>query len=156
MQEKKVVREEVNVTIKAPELGYEVSLDDLNKKVVNVHLYKGKCSAQDVFELERTIMFRLKIQFVGNLAKYIPIDAAAARETVETIDLDLDLLELFFCKKETSKTVKIKFGPIVDKYLASAVGKHIGTLTMSYEEFTELVVFIRYLSYASFSNDNCV
>lgn len=154
MQNKKDVQyEQVDVKIPVPELGYEITLDDINNKIVKLHLYKGKTSAQDIFELGRVIMFRVKIQFVGDLSKYLPIDAAAARETIETVDLDLDLLEIFFKKKQKTQAVKRMFSSMVDTYMGVSVGHKVGTITMSYKNFSEFVVFIRYLSFASFDNN---
>lgn len=148
MEDKKVNYQSVDVKIKPKPLGYEIKQDDLNNQFVNIHLFKGKVSALDLVERGKTVMFRIKIQFTGNLATYLPIDAAAAKETIETIDLDLELLEVFFKKKETSQAVRAMFSPMVEKYSSFKIGQKLGTIKVTYDIFNEFVVFIRYLSYA--------
>ena len=136
MTERNVVKEQVNLKVKPKPLGYEITLDQLNTQLVTVHLYKGKVSALDTFETGKTIMFRLKIQFKGNLAKYIPIDAAAAKETIETVDIDLEFLEVFFKKTETTQSIRSMFAPLVDKYHGVLIGQRVGAITFSYKKFT--------------------
>lgn len=153
MIEKKVVKQQVDIPIKPKLPGYEISIDDLNKQIVRVHLYKGKISALDLYESGKIIMFNLKIQFTGNLSKYIPIDASAAKETIETVDIDLEFLELFFRKTETQSSIRAMFSPLVNKYHGVLIGQKVGTITLSYAKFTEFVNYIQYLSYAPFIND---
>jgi len=153
MSERNVVRKQVNIPIKPSTPGYEVSIDHLNRQSVKVHLYKGKVSALDLYETGKTLMFRLRIQFMGNLAKHIPIDASAAKETVETVDIDLEFLEVFFRKSETQQAIRTMFAPLVDKYQGVSIGQRVGTITLSYEKFTEFVNYIQYLSYAPFTKE---
>jgi hypothetical protein len=143
----------VDIKIKPKPLGYEVSHDERDSQIVNLHLFKGKVSALDLFESGRTLMFRVKIQFAGNLAKYLPIDAAAAKETIETVDLDIELLEVFFKKKQSAQAVRAMFAPLVDKYPGVQIGQFIGSIRLEYGIFTEFVNFIQYLSYAPMEGD---
>lgn len=133
-------------------MGYNVTIDELNKRTVEIFLYKGKMSAIDSVTLERTIMLRVKIKFKGDLAKFVPIDASAAKETVETIDIDLGLLEIFFKRKEKSQKVQHMFSPIVDKHMGAKIGEHVGTIAVNYRVFTELVTFLEYLAYQPFKD----
>jgi len=118
-------REQVNLKIAPPpkDIGYEITHDDRQSQIVELYFYKGKVSALDLFETGRTLMFRVKIKFTGNLAKYIPIDAVAAKETIETVDIDLELLEVFFKRKQSAQSTRIMFAPLVDKYPSLAIGQ---------------------------------
>jgi len=155
MEERQVQRKKVDIKVKPqPKTpGFEIKQDTFDREYVILHLYKGKVSALDLYEKGKTIMFRVRIQFTGDLAKYLPIDASAAKETVETIDLDLELMEVFFKKKESSQAVRNMFSPMVEKYPVSKVGQELGTVKINYAIFTEFVAFIQYLSYAPFSGD---
>lgn len=151
--ERQVQKKTINLSVKAKDPGYEITQDHLDNQLVILHFYKGKISALDLYESGRTLMFRLKIQFTGNLAKYIPIDAVAAKETIETIDLDLELLEIFFKKRETSQAVRSMFSPMVDKYQGVKIGERVGDIKLPYGVFTEFVNFIQHLAYAPFGKE---
>ena len=150
-----ITKKQVNIKIKPPpkDPGFEITHDHRENQLVLLHLYKGKVSALDLYESGKTIMFRLKIQFVGNLAKYIPIDAVTAKETIETVDIDLELLEVFFKKRESAQSIRAMFSPLVDKYPGVNIGQLVGTLKVNYGIFTEFVNFIQFLSYEPFRKD---
>jgi hypothetical protein len=145
------------IDIKLPSesgVGYRIELDKLNNKKVNIRFFKGiSYGRQEMFELERLIMLRVKIQFLGDLSKYIPIDGLAAKESIQSIDIDLDLIEVFFNRKLKKQQVQKLLSPIVDRYLGSNVGQYLSTIQMTYGEFTELVSFLQYLSYEPFKNE---
>jgi len=150
------VKHEV-IDIKLPSesgVGYRIELDKLNNKKVNIRFFKGiSYGRQEMFELERLIMLRVKIQFLGDLSKYISIDGLAAKESIQSIDIDLDLIEVFFNRKLKKQQVQKLLSPIVDRYLGSNVGQYLSTIQMTYGEFTELVSFLQYLSYEPFKNE---
>lgn len=147
----KVTKETIDIKIPASAgVGYHIELDSISNKKVNLRFFKGVSHAErEMFELERLIMIRIRVQFVGDLHKFVPIDTLAAREVIQSVDIDLSLLEIFFNKKQKGRETTRLMSPIVQNYLGNITGQYLGTIQMTYGEFTDLVNFLQYLSHGT-------
>jgi|GEM_PF-3747040 len=151
-----VVKEKVDVKIPEGNVGIKIEEDKLNRKLVSIRLYKGTSHAnREALETKKLIMLKVRIVFEGNLKKYIPIDSLVAKEIVESMDIDLEIIEVWLNKKLPSRQNIVKvMSPIVDKYYGSDVGNYLGSLRMYYGDFIDFVNFIRYLAYEPIKNEN--
>jgi hypothetical protein len=117
------------------------------KESVIMNLYKGQSYLEPSKLISQPVMFRVRVQFVGDLAKYLPVDSAAAKEVIETVDIHYELMEYFFSRRSTRSEVKAKLHPLVDQYFAKNIGDRVGTIEMGHSDFAEFVSFMRYLCY---------
>lgn len=145
-------------TVKIPtekQKGYQVSHDKLNGKLVKIYFYKGfALGAVDWMMSGKLIMVRLRIRFMGDLSKYIPVDALVSKNMVEEVDIDFSLIEHFFGLKMDKYNVQKLLSPLYERCKFKNIGENIGTITVDYETFTKLVTFLQYLSFETFKKED--
>jgi len=147
---REVQKEYVNIKIPANSLrqpGY--ALEQKPKPTrIKLFIYKGNSiSRQEHILLNRLIMVRLKIKFIGNLKAYVPMDSLITREVIQSADVDFNLIDMFFRRKHNKWRCLKLLGPIREKYFGVQVGEYIGTVFMDFDEFRQFTDFIRYLLY---------
>jgi len=98
-------------------------------------------------------MFRLKLKMEGKLADYMPIPYMVVKDTIESVDLDFTLLDMFFRRKRTKWKVLKLLGPIREKYFGVNIGDYIGTVFMNYHEFLDFTNYISFLSHEPIKNE---
>lgn len=135
--------------------GYTIDIDSLNRKKVKIYFYKGT-SLADVENIitGKLLMVRVKIQFVGDLSKYIPIDGLVSRNIVEGVDIDFYLIEHFFLLKMEKYHVTRLLTPLWEMCKYKKIGEFIGSITIDYEKFTSLVTYLQYLSFETFRRED--
>jgi len=124
------------------------------KEKVLVDLYKGKTRLDPDQRVNNPVMFRIGVRFAGDLSKYLPVDVLAAKEVIETIDLNYEILEFFFCRKVDTAKVRRLLYPFIDLYYAKQVGEKLGTIELGHSEFAEFVSFLRFLCYEPFKSED--
>jgi len=158
--EVQVQKEYLNLTVPIDSLtktkdslpGYELE----SKAKVKLFFYKGNSiSHQEYYVLDRLLMFRLKLKLEGNFKDTMPLDFVIVKDTIEDIDIDFTLIDMFFRRKYTKwKTLKI-LGPIREKYFGiTKIGDYIGTVFMDYREFLEFTKWMHYLIQEPMKRDN--
>ena len=150
--DKKVEKVTVNLTVPLENLtrtdstipGYEFE----SKARIKLFMYKGNSiSRQEHVMLNRLLMFRLQLKLEGKLANYMPLPYMMVKETVQNVDIDFTLLDMFFRRKHTKWKVLKLLGPIREKYFGTKIGEYIGTVFMDYYEFMDFTNYITFLSH---------
>lgn len=134
--------------------GYEVRKFPDNSIRVLVHVEKGENKTYLLTDTPVTMFrFRLPILTEGALNKYITFNDDLLKETIEQIDIELELVERFFLLKHTREWVRTVFRPVYDTVDAEPVGKRIGAFEFSYPDFYRLLAYLKYLSYEPIVDD---
>jgi hypothetical protein len=118
----------------------------VGKELVILNVYKG-VSNVPYEKKDLPIIFRLKVTFEGNLSKYIPVDALAAKEVIDNVDIDYDFVEVFFNRHFLRPVVKKVLYPLIDSYFEKPIGEKLGEIALGHPEFAEFVSFMRFLCY---------
>jgi hypothetical protein len=150
-------KEKIDVKLSSPlnVFGYSKIFDKVSNRVkVKLVIFKGDTIAGR--ELTQTDnvdkklrMIKIKTTFIDEIHKLIePIDGIQAREVIEDVNIDYNLLYKFFIK-EFGKYVADKISnQIIDKLdddKRFKSGDKILELTLDYDDFIKLVKFLSIL-----------
>lgn len=132
----------------------EFLVDALNRKKVKLVICKGNAeTAKHFFDINPKII-RLKVELMGDLKRFIPIDGIVTKDIVESVDVEIGLIEHFLNTKLKKVAVSRIMGPIKELHKARLVGHVIGEMVLDYGIYTELVSYLQYLSYETFNKED--
>ena len=118
-----------------------------------MNIFKGVAQADmDHYTSGKLDMIRLRISFMGDLSKYIPVDGLASKNVIESLDIELFLIEYFFKKKMSRNEIVRMLSPVHEMYKVKQIGQFLGSITIDYETFTALVTYLQYLSFETFKS----
>lgn len=150
-----VQKEQVNVKVNRPVVSHEVIKQDSHRYKIRLNLFKGRSLAErEKFMLGRLIMIRTKVHVVGDLRKYISLDTTVAKDVVESMDIDLKLIEQFLYKYYSRQGIVSKLSDIVEKYSSQKVGSYLGNIILDYDQFTQFVAFLGVGAYEPIKNES--
>ncbi len=151
----RVEKEQVNVKINKIVTSHEVIQQDANRYIIKLNLFKGQSLiAPESFASGLLKMIRTKVQITGDLRKYVTLDSAVAKDIVESMDIDLKLIEQFFYKFYSKQAITSKLSSIVEHYEVSRVGSYIGSITLDYDQFSQFVLFLKIGAYEPIKNNS--
>jgi len=162
-ENKKVVKQktkDVKVSDVKVLKSHELLTDDLKKRKIKLYLYKGiPVASREFVETDvsnkKVRLIRIKVDFM-KLSNRLSIDMLTVKDNIETIDIDLQYLELFF-KKYFDQWMLVKlFTPIVERHDALPVGSLVGTVTLEYGQFIDFVKFLEFMLREPLVNDRCI
>jgi hypothetical protein len=151
-EQKKVNKQKTkDVKVKNPKhlKSHELLTDSLKRKKVRIFLFKGlPVASRELIETDvsskKLRLVRLFIDFM-QLKDKVSIDMLTVKDNIEQIDIDLSLLE-FFLRRHYDKWVVTRIlTPIVERHDAGKIGDIIGSLTLEYHQYLDLVKFLEHL-----------
>lgn len=133
--------------------GYERITKD-NKHAVKLNLFKGEHKMGHIYDKDVKIMIRIKVHFSDNLAKYVDLHKKFVKETIESVDMDLDLLQIFLNENNTPAQVSSIVHALRDTHSSVPIGEFVGSIMFPEKEFLRFIKFMKHLSYDTFNDEN--
>ena len=139
---------------------HELLTDNLKRRKIKIYLYKGTpIASRELIETDvsnkKLRLVRIRVDFM-KLYDKVSIDMLVVKDNIETIDIDLRYLELFF-KRYFDRWLLVKlFAPIVEKHDALPPGSLIGELVLEYGQFVEFVKFLEFMLREPLTHDKCI
>jgi len=156
MENNDVKKEVINIKVTESDLarkGFEIEEDKLKRKKVKLYIFKGVSYGEaEKFDNYTLKMIRLKIKFTDDLSKYLPVNMAV-KELLETLDVDIELFEMFLHKFYSKPTVSHIVGPIKELYKVKPIGSLLKVMELEYHQFEYLVKFLKYLCYEGLTKE---